>query len=100
MFEHRAFREKCTVLKKILATLLGLFGARVILPPLPTLGTLLSEMHVHPIDRVYGRKFKLKHSKKIDDAMALFHLDYLYATMTRLGRVSSLHWPSFKKISP
>jgi len=37
MFETEVFESKCTVLKKVLVTLLGLFGARGIAPPLPPL---------------------------------------------------------------
>jgi len=37
----RSFRSKCTILKKLLVTLLGLFGALGIVPPFPPLVTSL-----------------------------------------------------------
>jgi len=47
MFEPRSFGSKFTVLKKVLATLLGLFGARVIVPPLPPLVTPMISPFLH-----------------------------------------------------
>jgi len=41
MFEPTVFRSKCTVLKKALETLLGLFGAQGVVPPCPPLVTPL-----------------------------------------------------------
>jgi len=35
MFEPEVFRKQNLVLKKVIVTLLGLFGARGIAPPLP-----------------------------------------------------------------
>jgi len=49
-----SFGSKFTALKKVLATLLELFGTRGIVPPLPPLALPLSRVHARQVQKSFN----------------------------------------------